>query len=322
MSQVGGATLESLCPRRIGNMTGRVAPRPDVDTGRANIQIIGKDGTPLYGPRVSLGLPDNLSPSLKLGLLSPSTNTTVEAELWSILMRNREAIPGVGIHTVPVITPSPSMATREETLQYGKDFKDNALAAAKVAMHAEPHYMILGFSLEMVYGDLETNTEIPRELERNPDVLRRTAVLAEALPAALNCLGVKKVAVLTPFNETGNANEQLFMKELGVEVLNIVGFACKTTIDVAHVSDELMEKVIREQLATTPEVEAIVQCGSGLSMAHIADRLEPELGIPIIGINSLLLWYALRDNFITVPIEGMGRLGKCCPGVSAEQGGL
>eukprot|EP00971_Amphidinium_carterae_P177549 3521347-Amphidinium_carterae.3 len=36
--------------------------------------------------------------------------------------------------------------------------------------------------------------------------------------------------------------------------------------------------------------DAIVQCGTNLSMIAIADKLETELGIPIIPINAATLW--------------------------------
>lgn len=161
----------------------------------------------------------------------------------------------------------------------------------------------------MVYGSLEVLEAIPDQVEQQFGL--GLAVWSRAMPAALNKFGAKRVSVLTPFNERGNQSTLQFFAELGFEVVNIVGLACASTLDVAHVPEALMEKIIREQLAVEG-VDAVLQCGTGLSMANIAERLEPEVGVPIIGINAALLWYALRENGYTGPLEGAGRLLREC----------
>lgn len=45
-----------------------------------------------------------------------------------------------------------------------------------------------------------------------------------------------------------------------------------------------------------------------MSLIQVSERLEPMLGIPLIGINAALLWYALRENGITDPLIGAGAL--------------
>jgi len=123
--------------------------------------------TRITGERASpAGHPDTRNSKLKIGVLIPSTNTTLETELWELIIRNRAALPGVGLHSVNVLTPAPSLQTKEETEKYGNDFKNNTIAATQTALHAEPHYLILGFSLEMVYGSLEGLEAIPDQVEQ------------------------------------------------------------------------------------------------------------------------------------------------------------
>ena len=43
-----------------------------------------------------------------------------------------------------------------------------------------------------------------------------------------------------------------------------------------------------ELLATTDnKLDAIVQCGTNMSLIDVSERLEPVLGIPILGINAV-----------------------------------
>ncbi len=55
-------------------------------------------------------------------------------------------------------------------------------------------------------------------------------------------------------------------------------------------------------------LRAVVQCGTNMSLVQVSERLEPILGIPVIGINSALLWHALRQNGVNEPLLAAGRL--------------
>lgn len=60
----------------------------------------------------------------------------------------------------------------------------------------------------------------------------------------------------------------------------------------------------------TPEnkLDAVVQLGTNMSMINVTEKLEPKLGIPILGINAVTFWYALRENGFNQPLIKSGRL--------------
>ncbi len=51
-----------------------------------------------------------------------------------------------------------------------------------------------------------------------------------------------------------------------------------------------------------------MQYGTNMSMTAVTEKLEPQLGIPILGINATILWYALRENGFSAPVQHAGRL--------------
>jgi len=57
-----------------------------------------------------------------------------------------------------------------------------------------------------------------------------------------------------------------------------------------------------------PDVDAIIQVGTNLSMVRLAAEAEGWLGKPVIAINTATYWHALRANGINDRIEGFGRL--------------
>ena len=67
--------------------------------------------------------------------------------------------------------------------------------------------------------------------------------------------------------------------------------------------------MILQHLATPVyKLDAILQLGTNMSMVHIAEKLESEIGIPILGINAVTFWYALRENGFLNPIQKASRL--------------
>jgi len=113
--------------------------------------------------------------------------------------------------------------------------------------------------------------------------------------------------VITPYQDIGDKNVVKFFSEIGCEVTRIVGLKCGSATDIAHVPAQWCEDVILNHL-DGPDVDAIVQCGTNLSMLEVADRLEGVIGKPIIPINAATLWFALRQCGIMEPLYGCSRL--------------
>ena len=55
-------------------------------------------------------------------------------------------------------------------------------------------------------------------------------------------------------------------------------------------------------------LDAVVQCGTNMSFSQVSESLEPRVGIPLLGINAVILWHALRTSGIRGPVLGGGRL--------------
>jgi maleate isomerase len=45
-----------------------------------------------------------------------------------------------------------------------------------------------------------------------------------------------------------------------------------------------------------------------MSLINVTEKLEPVIGIPILGINAVTFWYALRENGFEGALVGAGRL--------------
>eukprot|EP00435_Cladocopium_sp_Y103_P032715 s230_g8.t1 len=285
-----------------GQLTGELVRIPDVDSGypKSVYPTKWEDGQALPKSVESFaigdGFPDQNEFKMKFGVIIPSTNTTVEYDFWNMVMSNRDECKagfqkGIGFHTSGILIDSPKLATDEDMLNFLAMFRKQLFTTVDRLMTAEPQYIIMGMSLETFFGGWEGNKELKGELSQRTGL--NIATGAEACKASLNKFGAKRITVLTPYQEIGDRNVVKFFSEIGFEVVRIAGLKCGSATDIAHVPEAWCEKVIRENLCVP--VDAIVQCGTNLSMVALADRLEQELDIPIIAINVACLWFAMRE---------------------------
>jgi len=253
--------------------------------------------------------PDVRSFKRKFGLLIPATNTSMEHELWSILLKNQgpNGLKGVGLHTTNVLTSKPQLKTEEDLMEFKKQFLGGLRAAVDEALLAEPQYLIMGMSLEHIIGGIKEIRAQIVDIEAYSGLV--WATWHDAIQAALNKYGAKKIGIMTPFEQKGNESATQMFEELGFEVVSSVGFACANALHIAHIPDWAKEQAILELLASDEnKLDAVVQCGTNMSLIDVSEKLEPVVGIPILGINAVTFWYALRENGFEGALVGAGRL--------------
>lgn len=252
--------------------------------------------------------PDARSYRHRFGLLVPATNTTMEHELWSIIFANpgERGLAGVGIHTSPVVTPRPDVSTPEGVEDYRQQFLGGVESAVRTALLAAPQSLIMGMSLEHIVPGLDSIRTTMAQIEKYCSL--SYATWHDAIRAALDSYGAKRIGLLTPFEEVGNASATMMFEDLGYEVVTSIGFACGNTQHIAHIPDSAKERAVMEMAAAHNKLDAIVQCGTNMSMITVTEKLEPVLGIPILGINAVTFWYAVREAGLSDPLVGGGRL--------------
>jgi maleate isomerase len=175
--------------------------------------------------------------------------------------------------------------------------------ACERVLTCEPDYMVMGMSAETFWDGVEGNRAFKKQITDITGL--DVATGAEACERALQLYGVRKIGVVTPYQPVGDANVVKFFNELGFEVTAIKGLKCPTAVSIAHVTqDELRDAILEVQ----PDADAVVQCGTNLSMATLADEAERWLHKPVIAINAATWWMALRDNGIPDKVHGYGSL--------------
>ncbi len=234
----------------------------------------------------------------KFGVIAPSTNTIVEPDFYSM------TVPGVTSHFSRIHIRNQDLSDDANFENLLTQIRDEIGAACERVLTCEPDYMVMGMSAETFWGGVEGNREFVRQIKGITGL--EVATGAEACERALNLFGARRIGVVTPYQPVGDSNVVRFFSEIGFDVLAIEGLRCPTAVSIAHVTPGELRRALIE--VDSPEVDALVQCGTNLSMVGLADEAERWLGKPVIAINAATWWMALRDNGIHDKIHGRGTL--------------
>jgi maleate isomerase len=243
-------------------------------------------------------MPDVLGYRAKMGVLGPSTNTIVEPDYYMM------APPGVTLHYSRIYIPDGRLSTDDEFVHLMEQIRANLDQAILAVKTAEPDYLVMGMSSETFWDGAEGNRRFTRHVEELSGLPVATG--AAACNRALQLLGVRRLAVITPYQPVADAQVRRYFADCGYDVVALEGLRSPSAVAIAYETEDTLRAAIAR--VNGPDVEAIVQCGTNLSMVRLADAAEGELGKPVIAINAATFWYALRACGIADRQEGFGCL--------------
>ncbi len=226
----------------------------------------------------------------RLGVLVPSAIVAIEPEF------NRMAPEGVACHyhRIPF---------QGGGLQALKAVEQSVAEATRILLDARPTVMVMsgtGTSFAGGYGYDQTLIAKMKEINGNlPTTTTSTSVMQ-----ALRKMGVKKVSVATPYLEEVAKAAAKFIQESSIQVLDLNWLGKGTGIE--DVSQETVYHMARQ--VDKPESEAIFISCINLHTIGLIEKLEGDLGKPVISSNQATMWNLLRMAGIQDKLQGYGRL--------------
>lgn len=233
----------------------------------------------------------------KIGLIVPASNT-VNAHEWSLM-----APEGISIHTA-------------RATQSGRSSRQSLDSMGKSAEDAAGQLGTAGVDI-VAYGCTSGSFMGPRaELMQRLSVRAgcRATNSADSAVAALRALGVKTVALATPYMRYITDREVSFLEEEGFAVCAFMGLDLGETeaerFAIRKVPPEAIFRMARE--VDRPEAEAIFISCTSLPAARLIESIEAQLGKPVVTSNQATFWNVLRMLNLRVRIPGAGRLLQDC----------
>lgn len=227
----------------------------------------------------------------RIGLLVPSSNTTIEPEFYRALPRE------VTLHTARLYL---TRITPEAILNMVAEMETQARLLAS----ADVDVIVLGATAPSFLKGLGYDRELIGKIEGVTG--RKATTTSTALIHAIQHLGVRRVVLGSAYDEKVNGIAKAFLEASGVNVLAMRGLSLVDNLVVgrlgADTAYDLARKVDRD------DAEAIVLSCTNWQTMEALERIERETGKPVISTTQVSIWAALRLIGHTQPIEGYGRL--------------
>jgi maleate isomerase len=234
----------------------------------------------------------------RIGVLVPPGNPTVEPELWGM------APAGVSLHFARLETPpSVGKAGEPEGMEERiRAYREGLAGPTSALAQVRPAVVVLAHtasSYALGFGKEQPLVDRIASLAGAPALLAAHAVLA-----ALQHLGVKRLALGTPYPESISRQGKAYWEAAGFD---IVGYHRLEGVKDIYAENEESAYLLARQ-ANASDADAVLLSGTGLPTVAVLETLERDLGKPVISSNQACLWQALRLAGVREAIPGFGRL--------------
>jgi len=240
---------------------------------------------------------DALGYRKKIGIVMPSTNTSVQPECDDLRPR------GVTNHVARITIKERPLSSEQAFMEHVAAMRNGIGAAIDQVMTCAPDHLIMGVALEAFWGGVDQAEELRLELEKRSGV--GVSMGSDSARAALDAFGAKRIAVLTPHQPRGDEVVRSYLEEAGYDVIRLKSLKCKTPRLISHTTAAQLRSAYLE--LNGDDIDAVLQVGTNLAGTIVAAEAELWLGKPVISMNAVTYWRALRQLGINDKIFGFGR---------------
>jgi maleate isomerase len=243
---------------------------------------------------------DTLGHRCVMGVVAPATNTAVQAEMDGLRP------DGVINAQARIANPEQRVVADADTLAVRAAMVSGLMGAVDTLAPCRPDHVILGVMVENFVGGGAAGAALIRNVSE-----RLGCGVTDYSSAIITALGALfgrpvRIGLLTPFLPVGDAAARSIFEEAGHEVVRLVGLRAPSPASIGRVSLDRLRAAVTE--LNGPEVEVVIQVGTGLPFAAVARAAERELGKPVLASNLVSYWRALRACGIHDPMPDQGRL--------------
>ena len=214
---------------------------------------------------------------LRVGLMVPANNTTMEHELPAWLPS------GSGCTTLRIRRGSRTL-TLEDIPAYVAQAVDMAASFAEEQLDV----VVYGCTAAGILAGPQRDAEIAAALAQVTG--KPTVTTAHSMVACLDQLGARDIALLTPYLEAVNERLVQFLASAGIQVRSMRSFNAATVDELAAIDAVAVQRHARETMRRG--CQALFIACSQLPTAGIIAALEEELGCPVWSSIRATAWQA------------------------------
>ncbi|MEN9782943.1 MAG: hypothetical protein RJA24_286 [Pseudomonadota bacterium] len=215
---------------------------------------------------------------LKLGLMVPANNTTMEPEL-------RAWLDGAPCRTLRIPRGRGLLGPAEIPA-----YVEQALELAKSYDPLQTDIVAYGCTAAGFIGGPARDEEIQRKLAAITG--KPVVTTASAMIAVLQHIGARRIAVVTPYLDLVNERLRAYLEQSGITVTKLASFNAETTDELAAITLQQITALARATM--TPDSDAMFIACSQLPTKDILGDLERAFGKPVWSSIKATAWHAQR----------------------------
>ncbi|MBI4336760.1 MAG: aspartate/glutamate racemase family protein [Chloroflexi bacterium] len=231
--------------------------------------------------------------TLRLGLLIPPVNTVMEDDF------NAWKPQGVCVHAHRLYR-SRAVTTLNDLGEMAQHLEESVRLLAM----ARPALIIYGCTSGSLMGGVGWERGLEERIQKTTGVPAVTT--ATAVVEALRAMGMRRLAVATPYIDEINERERTFLEGHGFTVLSLESLGYAESYKIPSTDPETVYNLGRS--ADRPEADGLFISCTNFPTLEVIDRLEQALGKPVVTSNSTSLWACLRRLGVDTPVSNAGSL--------------
>jgi len=221
----------------------------------------------------------------------PSSNTTMEPEFYRILPKS------FTVHSC-------RLRLREVTLKDLVKMEEKIGEEAPKLVEAGVSVIGFGCTSGSLFRGLGHDKEIEARIEKATGI--PTVATAGAVVDALKIMGIKNLAVATPYIEKINRLEKEFLSANGFRVVDLKGLRIKDNLKIGELtSQDAYELVMKLRYEKADGI--FVSCTNFATIDSV-EKMEKATQRIVVSSNSATLWAMLKKCGVHVRIKGYGEL--------------
>lgn len=204
---------------------------------------------------------------------------------------------GFSIHTA-------RMRLQRVTVRALSLMEEDATKAARELSDAKVSVIGYGCTSGSLYKGIGQDVKIEARIEKISKAPCVTT--AGAVVSALKALRVKRVAIATPYTKRINELERRFLAANGFWIADLKGLGLVNNLEIGRQPPDVAYNLAR-QLRHTDADAIFISCTNFRTIGFI-EKLEQEIGKPVISSNTSTLWAMLRKGGLRSRIQGFGEI--------------
>ena len=230
-------------------------------------------------------------PALRFGLIVPSSNTNMETELCKMMPAD-------------IFLHSDRMRMRKVNAKELISMDREAERAAVYLSDAKVNVIAYGCTIAVTSRKPGYHRTVRKKLE----LVAKTPVVvsAEAVLDAMSHMGMKRIAVATPYTKRITEMEMDYFRKSGFDITDYKYLSVEDNVAVGRIRAGTVLDLVKS--LDVENADGILISCAELPSVDTIKMLEDESGLPVISTNTATMWAMIRRLNLPIKIGGYGRL--------------